>query len=833
MNKFFGTVLFWSAIGLTSVVAQNKTISIYPSVQHLTKLNSPQAFDGFELKKSDWKNLVNRTAIGQHLTQSDADNVWKLKLKIKKNVEAYKLPDNLAQTKGAYDLVVEDGTVSIEARDSIGIFYGLQSLRQLIDEHQITPVEIIDFPTVDYRGVVEGFYGTPWSTADRISQLKFYGKIKANTYIYGPKDDPYHSSPNWREPYPPKQAKNIKKLVDVAHKNFVDFVWAIHPGKDIKWNDEDRQNVLEKFEAMYDLGVRSFAIFFDDISGEGTDAHKQAGLMNYLTENFVKVKGDVKPLILCPTEYNKGWANPKPDGYLSILGREMDPSVQIMWTGDAVIADITHETLAWVQKRIQRPALIWWNFPVSDYTRSHLLIGPSYGLEKGIKPTEMSGLLSNPMENAEASKSAIFGVADFAWNTDDYHYKKAWKRSLKFMLPNSYKAYEVFAENNTDPGNTWSGYHREESTEIAPYIDRLEKTIKEGIPNTKDFKYVAHYFTKVRDAAQKIEAANDNPALIAEIKPWLMDFTYLGKQVLAQMANYADKDQSAADFWTSITDRHVPQPEIPRVSNTKVIPVTGTVALRPFLDFLKNYNNATLLEKITGKSVASATNNGLGKVTTNIEALQNSGLSVGAKGEVAVKTPLEVLSIQPKASLTVALTYAMHKADFRLHYESETTNWAKLAISKDGKTWKTIDVKDEKKNVLAAIEQEFKYLKVSNATEKPVELRLKSISLTNKADEAERNKIYTHDKSIFSSYTLQPNQEVIEYKSDAKAKTLVILTNSDQAEIHLQGLTKKGEWKSTPETFVGPYIEFDHTEEIKAIKITSDSPVEIYEVIWK
>lgn len=37
-------------------------------------------------------------------------------------------------------------------------------------------------------------------------------------------------------------------------------------------------------------GVRHFAIFFDDISGEGTNPLKQTELLNRLTDDFVKVK---------------------------------------------------------------------------------------------------------------------------------------------------------------------------------------------------------------------------------------------------------------------------------------------------------------------------------------------------------------------------------------------------------------------------------------------------------------------------------------------------------------------------------------------------------------
>lgn len=39
-----------------------------------------------------------------------------------------------------------------------------------------------------------------------------------NTYIYGPKDDPYHSSPNWRKPYPEKEAAQIKDLVEGSRR---------------------------------------------------------------------------------------------------------------------------------------------------------------------------------------------------------------------------------------------------------------------------------------------------------------------------------------------------------------------------------------------------------------------------------------------------------------------------------------------------------------------------------------------------------------------------------------------------------------------------------------
>ncbi len=36
---------------------------------------------------------------------------------------------------------------------------------------------------------------------------------------------------------------------------------------------------------------------------------------------------------MCPTEYNKSWSDPA-KGYLTTLGDKLNPSIQIMWTGD-------------------------------------------------------------------------------------------------------------------------------------------------------------------------------------------------------------------------------------------------------------------------------------------------------------------------------------------------------------------------------------------------------------------------------------------------------------------------------------------------------------------
>lgn len=445
------------------------------------------------------------------------------------------------QAEGYYLKIDKEGIV-IAGADRRGVFYGVQTLAQLIALPKLPLAEVTDYPDVPYRGVVEGFYGVPWSREARLSQLDFYGRNKMNIYIYGPKDDPYHSSPNWRKPYPAQEAGQLKELVECARRNEVLFYWAIHPGKDIRWNTEDRDLLMEKFESMYRLGIRAFAVFFDDISGEGTSAEKQVELLNDIYHNFVKAKGDVAPLLMCPTEYNRLWTKPE-GGYLATLGGKLHPDIGILWTGDKVVACIDKPTMQFVNPLLKRKAFIWWNFPVSDYVRDRLLLGAVYGNGTDIDD-DISAFISNPMEHAEASKIALFSIADYAWNMDAYKSDVSWRRAVRYLMPGHAAALQVFASHNSDLGGNEHDFRREESEQIRPALERLlDAYCREGKQDVAAASAVTEECERMIASADLLLASDENLALIKEISPWLMQFKLLGeygREVLCMLAAQCD-----------------------------------------------------------------------------------------------------------------------------------------------------------------------------------------------------------------------------------------------------------------------------------------------------
>jgi len=290
------------------------------------------------------------------------------------------------------------------------------------------------FPLI---GVVEGFYGTPWTHEARLDMVKFMGEAGMNAYVYAPKDDPFHRS-RWRDPYDGAALEQFSELVVVATEAGVDLYYAISPGLSIQYSsEEDYKALYDKLLAMKLLGVMHVALFLDDVPEylqHPNDKEQFANLAEAHVSLINRLYGDLRAaglqLIVCPTTYTDAWGN---RDYVKILGEGIPAEIPLFWTGtDVAPATITRDHARFWGGLMQRKPLIWDNFPVNDFEVWRPIMGPLAGRDAALVH-ETTGIFANPMDAPYLSMISLYTVAEYARRPFSYDAAKAWQNALTHL----------------------------------------------------------------------------------------------------------------------------------------------------------------------------------------------------------------------------------------------------------------------------------------------------------------------------------------------------------------------------------------------------------------
>jgi hyaluronoglucosaminidase len=301
--------------------------------------------------------------------------------------------------------------------------------------------------TFQRRGIVEGFFGPPWSMAHRAALFEFGAKRGMNTYLYAPKDDPYHRE-RWTEPYPEEEWRELLKLIGLAQKSQIDFVYGLHPGKGLLFAAEEPiGRLLTKAQRFYDAGIRTFSILFDDIPSRlehiadqrdyaGSLAKAEAVWVRRVLERQSPSWKDTEWWI-CPSYYTddpllaRMFGSFEPS-FMEILAQYLPQTVACFWTGPSVVSkQISLSHVRKVARRMSHRLIVWDNYPVNDLAMSmEMHLSPLSGRDPRL-PEQVYGYLNNPLLQESLSFIPLGTCFDYAADPAHYHPEESWKRVIR------------------------------------------------------------------------------------------------------------------------------------------------------------------------------------------------------------------------------------------------------------------------------------------------------------------------------------------------------------------------------------------------------------------
>ncbi len=338
------------------------------------------------------------------------------------------------------------------------------------------------------RGVMEGFYGRPWTWAQRRDMVAWIGAHHGNLFVIAPKDEALQRR-LWRKPLGPSYLRDLRALAGYARRRGVDLAWELSPGVDFRAGRADEDAAVQKLESVADCGVRRLILAFDDTPARLS----QVEFANAVLGRLLAARPGLE-LTFVPALY---WGQAAGTPYLDHVARALDSRFRVGWTGPQVLSRaITARDGASFRAYMRHGLVLGDNYPVQDRVEDAgpLFLGPVRGRQPGLAQSQ-DAYLANASPLEEASKIPLASQLAYAWNPAGYDPDAFWSRQLAAA--------------------------RKRSAGEAAFLAAAERSWLD-LPQTAPMALSAAGFSPfLRGLLLAPEAFADRPALRRELAPWL------------------------------------------------------------------------------------------------------------------------------------------------------------------------------------------------------------------------------------------------------------------------------------------------------------------------
>jgi len=383
-----------------------------------------------------------------------------------------------------------------------------------------------------YRGVIEGYYGPPYTHAERLWWIAKLGLWGMNLYVHAPKNDALHRQ-EWRTPYPAEQMSEFSELIERGAAQGVEVGFAISPGLSITYSSAgDLRSLETKLLRFRERGARFFALCLDDVPTHLTHEADRRAFPSLAHAHLAvahAVHAALGPscrLLLVPTDY----LGVAPTDDLEILGENLHREIEVAWTGRTVVSpEIRTAEAAQRASTLRRRLLVWDNVPVADGPmRPMLHLGPFAGRDADL-PQHVCGFLLNVMQHAHASALTVRTAAAYLRNPQDYDAERAWEDALQELGAGAESAFADFAA-----AHRFSPLHpRDRDPALEACFSELRRRALESSDPSGSVLALRELLQRRIGVADALRSNLLDQKLASEIEPWIASHHLETKRMLA------------------------------------------------------------------------------------------------------------------------------------------------------------------------------------------------------------------------------------------------------------------------------------------------------------
>ena len=327
-------------------------------------------------------------------------------------------------------------------------------------------------------GIIEGFFGRVWDWETRYHYADFLKQSGYEFYIYAPKADQCLRT-HWQQDWAPEELEALIKCGATYAKAGLKWGVGLSPYEIYLNYDQTAIAAIErKIKYLNRLNLDIIAVLFDDMRG---DADKLSQIQVDVVHRIAELS-TAQSVIMCPTYYSddpilEKLFGKKPEGYLQGLGQQLDPEIDVFWTGQKVCStEYPAMHLRDVGERLGRKPFIWDNYPVNDGAKLSLYLFLRAFENRHEMGDLVAGHAVNPMNQPYLSKIPLLTLPMSYERQDRYDPLVAFEEAVKRLCPENLASVLLSDIEAFQDQGLGELTHEEKESLIQKYeaFDRLE-----------------------------------------------------------------------------------------------------------------------------------------------------------------------------------------------------------------------------------------------------------------------------------------------------------------------------------------------------------------------
>jgi hyaluronoglucosaminidase len=427
---------------------------------------------------------------------------------------------------------------------------------------------VTDRPIEVGFGVVEGFYGRPWTHEARLRIVEELARAGLNAYLWAPKSDPTHRAA-WAEPLDRDALAELEYLALRAADAGIELVHGISPagaarragllGRRYQIDEERLTALRARVDRVRAAGIERFALLFDDTW--------PTLLPDAATFSLGRAHGDLAAAIsslgvrvlVVPAIYHRRATDLRSGAlaYLRGIAVAVGRSVPVGWTGPNVFSSwISASDLEALEGATGLRLFVWNNAVANDWLplatsvfgqrrqTERLSAGPIMNLSADVV-TRSAGVLLNGAREAEVTRVALRAFGSLVRDPSHVDPEAAWASAIHDVFGDAGPVVREVLDRVR--GHPLCAPHARDWTlsEMVYAARRGEERARRAL--TTEASRLASL------EARLIEALGDHPAL-PELGPTARALSRTARRLQAFASGAPDPEPSAREPWSTDLD---------------------------------------------------------------------------------------------------------------------------------------------------------------------------------------------------------------------------------------------------------------------------------------